>query len=348
MSFLKEITNGIDLEQASFERRVVNDINQLSGNSKKRITFKQTEAMMLLHSNLNSWLRRKINFQTGISLISATGAIRGSSPYIQAQRHRRKSESGKYYFPRYFWAIDLKDAFQHVLLEKLVEIFSVLTRPENFDEIECSLFLEKFCFSSEQGGLVVGASASADLFNIYCAVTLDEAIRAFCTAHNISYTRYLDDLIFFSNDPFRSAEKTFIRNVVVHAGFSVNDRKTVQRDLTKGSVSINGISVDIDGNIFINRKFTASLKGLLHKVLFLNANISEDRVSGKIQVFLQGLAANGRLPNKTEAKVLKLCHHFMEQQKEIRTRKREEKNSKKIKSITYWSRIRYGNYEKPF
>jgi len=346
MSFLKEITKNVHLEMASFEKLTINDINTLSGNSKKRIAFRQTREMRLLQDNLKTWLRKKVNLHHDFSLISATGSIKGSSPYVQAQKHRRKDKNGQYYFPRHFWSIDLKNAYQNVVLEKLVSIIVFLSKENVLDHGELLQFFKRYCFSPE-GGLVVGASASPDLFNIYCESMIDRDIRKYCGARNISYTRYLDDLVFFSNDPIARDERSTVRKIVTEASFIINERKTVLRDLTKGTVSVNGVGVDIHGNIFTPRKFTASLKGLLHKVLVTKAVVPNGVINGNVQVFLQALSANSRMPNRTEQKVLKLCHQYLRQQEEIRRIAREEKNSRHVKSTTYWMRIRYENFQ-PF
>lgn len=314
MSFETQVLAGLDLSKARFFVKVIDDYNRLSGVYKKRKTFPQSETMQDLQGYLKTWLRK----QKAVQLRSATGAVPGSSPQNNVRRHRRKDKNGNLYFPRYFYLVDLKDAYKNVLLPVLARILTTFEPELDTQQEMMEAFLEKYC-SCEEGGITVGATASPDLFNIYCAVLLDLKLHQFCEVFDITYTRYLDDLTFSSNKPFGRKKRRYIRRVIQEARFPISEHKTHNCDLVKGPIVINGMGIDILGNIFTPRRFTSELRGLLHLVLTgKDTSIPESFIRGKINVFLQILRAKGRKPNMTELKMYKKCDEYLAKQKAIK------------------------------
>lgn len=313
MSFFN-ITKGLDTAKAYFTPTAIFDENKLSKVAKERKIFPQSETMAHLQKHLRTWLRAN----NTVRLTYATGAVPGSSPFVNVRRHRRKDRSGNYYFPRYFYLLDLRDAYKNVRIKMLASILSTFEVELFLKEEELESFLTRFC-SCEEGGIAVGASASPDLFNIYCGVLLDSHLGKVCEGMGITYTRYLDDLTFSSNKPIGRKLRKGIRMVIKKAGFTVSENKTRVYDLTKGPVTINGIGIRINGDIFTPRSFTDGLRGMLHLALSGRGNdIPSALLRGKIALFYQTLRAKGRTPNKTELKIDTLATRYLVFQKQLK------------------------------
>ena len=74
--------------------------------------------------------------------------------------------------------------------------------------------------------LPVGAPTSAHIANA-CFSPVDKRIRTYCRTHDVNYSRYMDDLIFSSDDKFslNMAEK-FVKNVLEVFSYKLNEKKT--------------------------------------------------------------------------------------------------------------------------
>ena len=161
------------------------DTNPLSGTEKERTVYAPNAQMKVLHTRIVSYLRW-LQHNNPLLLQHATGAKPGNSSVKNVLIHRHN---------RYFYLTDIIDAYRNINCKTLAEILSDLD-PQLKDEKEEILdFLKHYCLTSE-GGLIVGAPASPDLFNIYAAVLLDQPLDEICQKYNLTYTRYLDDLCF--------------------------------------------------------------------------------------------------------------------------------------------------------
>lgn len=249
--------------------------------------------MRELHGQLIRYLRG-----LHVDRASSTGARPGSSPLRNVLRHKPRWTS---WFPRFFFLIDISGAYANVDGEKLVKI--ILDHDQNLAgrELDVRAFLSQYCMSTEEGGLIVGAPASPDLFNLYCEVLIDGEIRSLCRKYGLTYTRYLDDLTFSSSQRIGKKKRQALCAVIERAGFKLNQRKARVLDLAKGPVAINGVGITRDGRCFLPRQAVRELRGLLH--LALSGRL--DRLStihGRMGVFKA--LTNLRFPTKTERRVL--------------------------------------------
>lgn len=269
------------------------DHNPLSGNRKRRRIYNPNQPMRELHGQLIRYLRG-----LHVDRASSTGARPGSSPLRNVLRHKPRWTS---WFPRFFFLIDISGAYANVDGEKLVKI--ILDHDQNLAgrELDVRAFLSQYCMSTEEGGLIVGAPASPDLFNLYCEVLIDGEIRSLCRKYGLTYTRYLDDLTFSSSQRIGKKKRQALCAVIERAGFKLNQRKARVLDLAKGPVAINGVGITRDGRCFLPRQAVRELRGLLH--LALSGRL--DRLStihGRMGVFKA--LTNLRFPTKTERRVL--------------------------------------------
>lgn len=257
------------------------------------------QPMRIIHGRLIGYLR-----DLPIRFLHATACRPGNSPLKNAERHRKS---------RFFFLLDLKDAYRAVQAERLVQVLCGADE-RIADPEEVRVFLEQYCMS-QLGGLAMGAPASPDLFNLYCAVLLDQELGEFSAQRKVTYTRYLDDLTFSADAPFSREARKRIRAVIQGAGFQVNHAKAELKDLSKGSVFINGVGLSLGGRIFVPRFYTHYLQGLLHQVLKGEVWL-RPKVDGSMGVFL-GLT-NRRAPNKTEKRVLRLYQKVRRQGRSAR------------------------------
>jgi hypothetical protein len=187
------------------------------------------------------------------------GVVNGGS--VKALRPHRTNQ--------YFYHLDLKGAYDQVKLSELARLL-VWGEPEWGTEEEVTDFLARFCFN-DRGHLATGGPASVDLFNIALS-PLDTAFSRFASDHGLTYTRYLDDLIFsactppelFPRPPLRSPIRQEMRKIVESFGFRINHRSSHIYDLAKGPAMILGIGIELGGRLFVPRPYLRHVRGLLH------------------------------------------------------------------------------------
>lgn len=277
------------------------DRNPLSGHVKKRRIANPNRAMRTVHARLLHGFR-----QLGIKLPSATGGITGSSPLKNLDYHRRK-RGDKHRFNRYFYLLDLKNAFPSIDNEKLIEIVASLF-PQELNEVVTRI-LNMYCLSTRDKikGLIVGAPASPYLFNLYCEVMVDQQLRALCEQYQLSYSRYLDDFAFSSTQPIGEHKRRMIREIIMNAGFLINHKKCQVYDLSKGSVIINGIGVRRNGDTYLPRHAVVQLRGLMHQALN-GQPVDWAVIFGKMGLFIH--LTDVYHPNAIESKLLDQYYEF--------------------------------------
>jgi hypothetical protein len=272
----------------SFESFHLTDKNPLSGTKKNRTCNKPNQAMDTLHQRLIIYLRSLKK-----TLPFATACRPKNSPRKNIQLHSKN---------RFVFATDIRNAYTNVNGIKLTLILCNLDPKLKEKQREVLNFLEKYCLSPE-GGLVTGAPASPDLFNIYAAILLDESLGLLCQKYGITFSRYLDDLLFSSSKVrIGKRKRKEIRKIIESAGFEVNHRKSMVWDLKKGPVVINGIGLELGGRIFLPRHFLEKIRGLLHRAM-VKKDVNPNTINGLMGVFFS--ITDRRKPNQIEQKIIK-------------------------------------------
>lgn len=307
----KDILLGLNTENANFSERTIEDVNNLSGARKKRKIFVQSKVMKLIHKRIMGYIRERAEFP------NATGSVPGSSVAKHLSFHMRDGHNGDRRFNRFLYPVDIKDAYKSVSLEKMADALVALEMdvPRQLDietEIrkeEITSFLKRFCFS-EKRGLVVGATASPDLFNLFMEHFVDRKIRRVLAQYELSYSRYLDDLLFSSHVGIGKVKKKVLRGIVRQAGLNINIEKTDYYDLKKGSVVINGIGINLDGRMYIPRHHLFETKGLLFMAVKKGVKVDPRVIMGRVALIKHLLRTNKQRANRTESKVLSLYEIF--------------------------------------
>lgn len=294
----------------AFRVFAIKDRNPLSQTTKRiRLLEAPNEQMRIIHGRLIRDLRA-----LKIEQPYATACRSGDSPLKNVERHKRSE---------FFYLLDLRRAYQSIDIEKLAEILCRVD-PELMNmHTSVQAFLEQRCMS-RFGGLATGAPASPDLFNLYCAFLVDEKIGILCVEHNLTYTRYLDDLTISGNEPIRRRIRKEAREIIEQAGFGVNHGKVKLLDLAKGPITINGVGLELGGRVFVPRFYVRYLSELLK--LGIQGDLSlAPKIAGSMGVFL-GLTY-WRTPNRTEQRLLQMYEQFCQLTK---TRRRQQKKRQAV------------------
>jgi len=290
----------------AFRTFVFIDENPLGGTVKIRRLEAPNFPMRVIHWGLIQRLR-----SLKIPMPYATACRPGDSPRKNVEHHR---------YSRWFFALDLKSAYRQVDPKKLAEILCVLDPALNGQQREAENFLHQYCMS-QFGGLPIGAPASPDFFNRFCAVVLDEPLGKLCEEHGWEYTRYLDDLTIScrSNPPTRRVGRPEIRAIIEEAGFQVNHLKVQVHDLAFGPIFLNGIGLELGGRIFVPQWFVDHVRGLLFEGLRGDLTL-RPKIDGAMGVFLS--TADRRNVTATEKKIIRLHQQF---RRLVRANKRSRK-----------------------
>lgn len=246
---------------------------------KKRYIYslKNKSPTLLAQQNLIEVLLRKIDINH-----SAVGFRKGSCYLNFLEPH-----SNNYHFLRF----DIKNFF-HSIDEKLLrDCFSVYFKDEFIDlgnkQKLTASFLNLILFhvgdSFENGDakgkriLPVGFPASPFVSNIFFR-KIDIIIQKKCALHNITYTRYADDMLFSSSrtDKYIHSDSFAheIRVILSSHKLKINEKKIVK---AKHRISLNGYVIQSSAltnrknannvsGIFISNKKIIKLKKLIHEM----------------------------------------------------------------------------------
>jgi hypothetical protein len=273
----------------NFKRIVRKDHNKLSGVKKDRVCFDPSPEARKINDKIAANLRQTFYNK----LYSKSGGFNVSVVNNLLDHRKRGLQSKRYYFPRHFYCVDIKNAFVSVSFEKFIEteIYQKWVESLYSFEKEMPEQLKEYCFLPDKSGLIVGAPASPIMFYFYCKELIDEDLYKLLESTGIKYTRYADDLVFSSNVKFSNSFRSSILNIIRKAGFEINHKKTKVFDLAKGPICINGIMVENRNNearLFIPRSHMTRLYGLIWTALHKdNVKISPQKIGGEMNTFIK-------------------------------------------------------------
>lgn len=298
---------------------------------KRRLIGVPNNATRLLHERFGAMLRTAIR-KTDASgyglrmLPSSFGGVKRLNPYLNARQHMNGE---------CFYITDLVAAYPTVSLPRLAELVLFLAKYEEYGS-EISLawfgegaersflredsdypkmlgFLQAFFGGLHGQGLAVGGPLSPYLMNLYCEIWIDAPLRRFSRRHGITYTRYVDDLVFSSRYFIGRKTRRELRVIVVSGGFQVNHRKSRLLLASMGQISITKIGFVREEEeqkprlVFSQRK-RRRLHGLIHNYLHLGM-VMPGKVSGYIAEFLYYWKNVGQ-PTASDRKTFRLCKEF--------------------------------------
>lgn len=257
----ENMLRGLSGEPPAFRTFEIEDVNPVSGHTKRRKIAAPNEAMHLLHTRFASWIRTANRPLLRLLLRNATGSVPGGNPLKNVEPHR---------WHQYLYLIDIESAFPSVDGRRLANLIAAFY-PWAFlgFEEEIYAFLKKY-FLAPEGGIYVGGPASSDLFNLYAGALMDNPLRELCRERGITYTRYVDDLTFSVPDlscfrlDSRIARRR-IREIVWSAGFRISSKKAEFVDLVKGPAFVTGVGIRAHGELFLSRRYLRKIRGIMRR-----------------------------------------------------------------------------------
>lgn len=153
---------------------------------------------------------------------------------------------------RFFLKLDLRDAYDSVSAFD-VEVFLNLSFGDNW-----------IYFFHQDGGFIQGAPASHPLFNLYCDEVLDQHLRGYSRVNCLTYTRYVDDLLFSSQGRIGKKRRRAIRDSIRKSGLVINEKKAVLVDNKYTPITYVGMRIH-RGTVRTTREFLAKLANTKEK-----------------------------------------------------------------------------------
>jgi hypothetical protein len=204
----------------------------------------------------------------------------------------------------YLYSLDIHRAYEHVDIPRLALHMSRLE--SNWEGRAAILdFLTKYCADPVQGGLITGAPASPDLFNLYAFFEIDAPILSLISLWlpNAVYTRYFDDITVSSSCPLPRAElEREIRVLLKQKGFRRSAGKSAWHDLTKSTAVINGVGLRANGETFLSRPYLKQLRFELDR--WDGSEEAKYRLAGKLAWFYQVTNRPYEQMNRTEQELV--------------------------------------------
>jgi RNA-directed DNA polymerase len=151
--------------------------------------------------------------------------------------------------------IDLKDFFQNISSKQVYQLFR--SPLFNYNENMAAAYT---LLCTHKGHLPTGAPTSPILSNFIC-LELDRAMEQFSLIHELSYSRYADDLSFSSNQHIPTNTLLDLVSAINTLGFQINDKK-VRMQNRRGRQTVTGLVVNQKLNV--DRRYIRKLRATLH------------------------------------------------------------------------------------
>jgi len=151
--------------------------------------------------------------------------------------------------------IDLKDFFQNISSKQIYQLFR--SPLFNYNE-NMSAAYTLLC--THKGHLPTGAPTSPILSNFIC-LELDRAMEQFSLIHELSYSRYADDLSFSSNKQINTNTLLDLIGRINTLGFQINNKK-VRMQGRRCRQTATGLVVNQKVNV--DRRYIRNIRATLH------------------------------------------------------------------------------------
>lgn len=149
------------------------------------------------------------------------GGVKKRSNITNAKPHQGK---------KYKLTTDLQDFYPSIKAKRIYDTFIEL----GFNA-QCAFYITRL--TTWKGELPQGTPTSTHISNIVFLKT-DYQLIELCKAHNITYTRYIDDLTFSSQSDFQHVIGEIL-DIVLQSGLKISRRKTFYN----GSQTVTGIKI---------------------------------------------------------------------------------------------------------
>lgn len=194
------------------------------GTVKKRYVRPSTSKLKVLQSKIKKQILERIELPENVH-----GGVKKKSNITNAKKHQGN---------KYLFVTDLQEFFPSIKTSMVSQTFSSLGFNSQF-----VFYMSRF--TTWKGEVPQGASTSTHIANIVFLKT-DKVLIDFCAFHKITYTRYIDDLTFSSQQNFQKFIPNIL-NIITNTGFKISWRKTsyASQQMITGIIAYNN-KIDLD------------------------------------------------------------------------------------------------------
>jgi len=220
---------------------------------------------------LQAWILRNILDNLTPSK-EATGFRKRMGILTNAEKHKNN---------RYFICLDIENFFPSIPYAKVYQIFRTI----GYNEFICHV-LTSYCTYNEK--VPQGGVTSPALSNLVC-IHMDKRISGYVGKHNITYSRYADDMTFSSMNPSRLIGiKKFVTKIISEEGFQLNENKTRYLG-PRMKRKITGIIIS-DDKMGVGKAKKKRLRAKIFSLLFSNLpQADREKMKNHIQGWLSFL-----------------------------------------------------------
>lgn len=195
---------------------------------KERLIYKSDEKLKKIQQAINRKLLTRIKLPEAVH-----SYIKGKSHITSVEAHIKKN---------FIVKLDIKDFYPSIHYKKVYRIFINLGCSPSIASILTKL-------TTCQGSLVLGFPTSPTLSNLYLRdVNFDERIQNLCNQHNLTYTRYGDDLQISGTKKVQNFKK-LLCEIIKQSGLIPNYIKSKPPLPSSSRQEILGIVVNQKKNI---------------------------------------------------------------------------------------------------
>ncbi|MFK7946885.1 MAG: reverse transcriptase family protein [Saprospiraceae bacterium] len=210
---IQKITNNIDKHYSSFIKKQIKP----NGNIKERKITNPSKSLKLIQRNILKNILQKIQLPNYLH-----GSIKKKSNITNARTHQGNN---------YHLCTDIKSFFPSISNKQVYKMFISY----NFNHKIASLLTK---LTTYKGNLPQGTPTSSYIANLVF-LNIDKELVNFCKKNSIIYTRYVDDLTFSSQQPFKNKVNKIL-GIITDGKFKYHHKKTFYK---KGPVEVTGILV---------------------------------------------------------------------------------------------------------
>jgi len=219
--FIEQLTNDIDnyynewVEEKT-DKKTGKPKTFKDGTIKKRVIRPSKGELKIIQTRIKNRVLARIELPSNVH-----GGVKKRSNISNAKPH----QGNKYQF-----TTDLQDFYPSISSKRVYETFLELKYSTHFSRLITKLTTWKY-------ELPQGTPTSTHIANLVFLKT-DIALIELCNKLGITYTRYVDDLTFSSQQDFKPHLNTILE-IVKSGGFNISYRKTKY----KGEQNITGVDV---------------------------------------------------------------------------------------------------------
>lgn len=295
MTFFEQFTEGvIGVPSNTFYRKQKKD-------GSFRIIGKPNEPMKEIQERLLDFLRKHApRLQSAAAAKDGLGSVRNARAHNESE---------------FVFKLDFVNAFGNTDGRKIAAFVAARVRKYTPrvhavpSEDEWFVFLSQ-CTLMRRGGLIQGSKVSPLLLDWYCEETVDRPIRRLlCRAMGkraVTYTRYVDDLVFSSRHRITRALRAAIRDIIIAAGYLENRWKTEVIQLSKsGTVKVTGPRIGKQHHFGLSRRKVKEIERMLDTQLNapLFHTMKSEEIDGKLRYLLDVTRGKKEL-NALEARAI--------------------------------------------